>query len=71
MVNTQAAEGNAALGAVVDESTLAKIAPCLTAIGHIHFATAVATTQKTGEEQLPVPHSSFGDGAPLAMRQDE
>jgi len=29
-------------------------APCLTAIGHIYFATAVATTQKTGEEQAPL-----------------
>jgi hypothetical protein len=52
---------------VVDESALAKIAPCLTAIGHIHFATTVATTQKTGEEQLPVPHRSFGDTLPLPV----
>src|SRR5258708_13805651 len=44
------------------------IASRLAAIGHIHFATAVGTTQKAGEEQLPVPRRSSGDGASLAGR---
>src|SRR5712671_2040938 len=68
VIDAHAAERDAALGAVVDESTLAKITPCLAAIGHIHFTTAVATTQKAGEEQFPTPHSSSGDGASLAGR---
>jgi hypothetical protein len=34
----------------------------------IHFATAVATTQKAGERQLPMPRRSSGDGASLAGR---
>ena len=55
-------------GAVVHESAFAMIAPRLAAIGHVHFATAVATTQKAGEEQLPVSRRSSGDGASLARR---
>ena len=46
---------SSAFGAVVHESTPAEIASRLAAIGYIHFATTVATTQKAGEEQLPVP----------------
>src|SRR5260370_40027837 len=68
VIDAHAAERDAALGAVVDESTLAKIATCLAAIGHIHFATAVATTQKAGKQQLPTPHSPSADVASLAGR---
>src|SRR5260370_25798404 len=68
VMDAHAAERDAGLGAVVDESALAKIATCLAAIGHIHFATTVATTQKAGKQQLPTPHSSSGGGASLAGR---
>ena len=68
MIGAQAAERDAPLGAVIDERTLAVIAPRLTAIAHVHLATAVAATQKAGEKQLPVPCRSSGDGASLAGR---
>src|SRR5271166_3397303 len=44
------------------------LTPRLAAIGHVHFATAVATTQKAGEEQLSLSRRSSGDGAALARR---
>src|SRR5260370_10344401 len=68
MIGTQSAERDAALGAMVHECTLAMIAPRLAAIGHIHFAAAVATAQKAGEEQLPVPHRASRDATSLASR---
>src|SRR6266851_2574062 len=68
IIGAQAAERDAAHGAVVHESTLAMIAPRLAAVGYIHLAAAVATTQKAGEEQLPAPCRSSGEGASLAGR---
>ena len=35
------------------------IAPRLAAIGHIHFAATMATTQKPSQKQLSAPHRSF------------